>query len=79
METVEKKDSYLDRCQKWIDEEFNLTAVSVEVVIEQFGRQLQEVGIDNKDLQSDLKDTIELLNTTLKGLSDLEGESRSHG
>jgi hypothetical protein len=74
METEEKKASYLDRCQKWIDEEFNLTTESVEAVIEQFGRKLQEVGSDNQDLQIDLKNTIELLNATLKGLVEPEGE-----
>ncbi len=37
MEIIKKKASYLDRCQKWIYEEFNLTAESVEAVIEQFG------------------------------------------
>tara|TARA_B100000446_G_scaffold184352_1_gene206198 strand:+ start:69332 stop:69796 length:465 start_codon:yes stop_codon:yes gene_type:complete len=74
MENVEKKPSYLDRCKKWINEEFNLTAESVEAVIEQFGRQLQGVGNDNQELQIDLKNTIELLNTTLKGLTQQEGE-----
>lgn len=74
METEEKKASYLDRCQKWINEEFNLTAESVEAVIEQFGRQLEGVGNDKQQLQIDLKNTIELLNTTLKGLTQQEGE-----
>lgn len=74
MNTSESNISYLERCEKWIDEEFNLTAEGVEAVIEQFGRKLNEVNGSNRELREDLKKTIDLLNSILKELTSEEGE-----
>lgn len=74
MSTSERNISYLERCEKWIDEEFNLTAEGIEAVIEQFGRKFNEVTGSNRELREDLKKTIDLLNSILKELTSEKGE-----
>lgn len=64
----EEKPTYLNRCIKWLDEEFYLTKESLEAVIEQFGNQLHSIGNSKPLVKTDLEETLILLNEKLKEL-----------
>jgi len=68
--------SYLSRCEHWLDTEDDLTAEGLEGVIENFACRLRKAGSDNQVLVSDLQATLTLLNSNL---NELRGDTEKTG